>query len=380
MKILVLCYEYPPLGGGGGRVAAQVASGLVERGHSVRVQTAGMTHLPAQEIRDGVEIFRARSFRKREDTCSVPEMALYLLTSFLPALRLARSWRPDVIHAHFAVPTGALAFALSRLTGIPYVLTAHLGDVPGGVPEQTAGLFRLVNPMAKILWKGAIRTTAVSSFVAGLARRAYAIDPVVIRNGLAPLRDEIIRPSPASATPRLVFVGRLSIQKNPLLAVQALAQVTDLSWRLDIIGEGPLGESLRAEILRLGLADRVTLHGWLAGRQVAALMTQADILLMTSLHEGLPMVGVEALQHGLAILGSDIGGMQDLVKEAGEPANGLLCDLTVEAFVAGLRGILGDSTQLAARQNTSLQVAKNFALAASVAAYEVVLRDAAGEA
>jgi len=368
------------MGGGGGRVAAQVASGLVERGHTIRVQTAGMSHLPAREMRDGVEILRARSFRKREDTCSVPEMALYLLTSFFPALRLAHSWRPDVIHAHFAVPTGALAFAISWLTGIPYVLTAHLGDVPGGVPEQTAGLFRLVNPLARILWKGAARTTAVSSFVAGLARKAYALDPIIIRNGVVPPEGKISRPLPAPMAPRLVFVGRLSIQKNPLLAVQAMAQVSDLSWSLDIIGEGPLGDALRAEITRLGLADRVTLHGWLEGGQVAALMARADILLMTSLHEGLPLVGVEALQHGLAILGSAIGGMQDLVEGTAEPANGLLCDLTVEAFVAGLRRILGDPAQLAAMQNASLRLAKNFELSAAVAAYEEVLREASGGA
>jgi hypothetical protein len=87
-----------------------------------------------------------------------------------------------VIHAHFAVPTGALAFPVSRLTGIPYVLTAHLGDVPGGVPEQTAHLFRLVNPLARILWKSAARVTAVSSFVAGLARSPLAQANVTINN------------------------------------------------------------------------------------------------------------------------------------------------------------------------------------------------------
>ena len=56
-------------------------------------------------------------------------MALYCATSFLPTLRHIREWQPDVIHAHFAVPTGALAWAVHRLTGVPYVLTAHLGDV-----------------------------------------------------------------------------------------------------------------------------------------------------------------------------------------------------------------------------------------------------------
>ncbi|MGC2577728.1 MAG: glycogen/starch synthase, partial [Terrimicrobiaceae bacterium] len=80
MKILVLCYEYPPIGGGGGRIAAQVASSLARRGHAVRVLTGGMRHLPRREVRDLVEVVRPFSFRRREDTCTVPEMALYLVS------------------------------------------------------------------------------------------------------------------------------------------------------------------------------------------------------------------------------------------------------------------------------------------------------------
>src|SRR5688572_25503408 len=102
MKILVLCYEYPPLGGGGGRMAKSVAEQLAQQGHEVRVQTAGMRHLPERETVGGVEVFRTHSFRRREDRCSVLEMGLYCLTSFRPTLRHCTEWKPDVIHAHFA--------------------------------------------------------------------------------------------------------------------------------------------------------------------------------------------------------------------------------------------------------------------------------------
>ena len=116
MKILVLCYEYPPVGGGGGRVAASVAEGLVRHGHEVRVVSAGLRHLPHEAVVNGVAVLRPQSFRRREDTCSVPEMALYLLTAFFPAWNLCRTWKPDVIHAHFVVPT---AHWLSPCTNSP---------------------------------------------------------------------------------------------------------------------------------------------------------------------------------------------------------------------------------------------------------------------
>jgi glycosyltransferase involved in cell wall biosynthesis len=370
LKILVLCYEYPPVGGGGGRVAAQVAAGLVRRGHEVKVHTAGLRHLPAREVRDGVEILRAESFRRSEDTCSVPEMALYILTNVLPALRLARRWKPDVIHVHFAVPSGVVALALHSVTGLPYVLTAHLGDVPGGVPEQTAGLFKLVGPFARLIWKRAAGLTTVSRHVARLAQAAYGVDAQVILNGV-PARQ------PAAAERhvprRLLLVGRLSVQKNPLLAVRALALVKDLAWELEVIGDGPLAAELRAETERLGLANRVIFQGWMDGAAVAGRMAASDLLLMTSLHEGLPMVAVEALQHGLAIVGSDIGGMHDVIEDG---RNGFLCPLTPEAFAEKLRFLLADDARFLSTRRASLEMAINFDLEKSLDAYENALLEA----
>jgi glycosyltransferase involved in cell wall biosynthesis len=372
LKVLVLCYEYPPVGGGGGRVAAQVAVGLARRGHAVRVLTAGLRHLPRDETRDDVEIFRPESFRRREDTCSVPEMGLYVATNLLPAWRTARSWQPDVLHVHFAVPTGVVGLAASALTGVPYVLTAHLGDVPGGVPEQTAGLFRLVDPAARWIWRRAAAVTAVSRHVAGLARAAYGADARVILNGV-PRRE---RPQIALAPmPRLLLVGRLSVQKNPVLAIEALARVADLPWTLEIIGEGPLGEETRRAVERTGLGDRVIFSGWLAGDAVAARMAASDLLLMTSRHEGLPMVGVEALQHGLAIVGSDIGGLHDLV-EPGK--NGALCPLTADSFAAELRRFLADRARLATAREAAWEKGAEFDLENSLDGYEAVLTEASG--
>ncbi|MDD5200036.1 MAG: glycosyltransferase family 4 protein [Terrimicrobiaceae bacterium] len=372
LRILCLNYEYPPVGGGGGRIAHRINAALAARGHSVRVQTAGMRHLPARAVVDGVEIYRAPSFRNREDTCTVPEMALYLLTSFLPTLRHIRRWKPHVVHAHFAVPTGALAHAVSLVTGAPYVLTAHLGDVPGGVPEQTASLFRLVQPLTRPIWKRAAAVTAVSTFVADLAERAYRLRPRVILNGIS------LGPRPAIAVhspPRLLMVGRLSVQKNPLLAIRALALLRDLPWEFHVAGDGPLRAGMEQEAQSSGCADRIRFLGWLDSASVAAEMSAADALLLTSLSEGLPMAAIEALDRGLAIISSRIGGVADVVEEG---ANGALCELTAESFAAALRNILSDPVRFHRLRTHSAQRAGAFDLDASVSAYEAVLRAASG--
>jgi glycosyltransferase involved in cell wall biosynthesis len=367
MRVLVLCYEYPPVGGGGGRVAAAVARGLAAKGCEVKVVTAGMGHLPRREVVDGVEVLRPRSFRRREDTCSVPEMAMYLATAFFPAVALCRRWRPDVVHAHFVVPTGALAWALRLATGVPYVLTAHLGDVPGGVPEQTDRLFRVLGPFIRPVWRGASAVTAVSGFVAGLARAVPGVAPRVVLNGI-PMDGRASRVEVGQPV-RIVMLGRLSVQKNPLLALRALAGIVDLDWRFEVIGEGPLGGEMRK--LAVGLEERVEFRGWLDAAEVSERLAASDILLMTSTSEGMPMAAIEALRHGLAIVGSRIGGLGDVIEDG---VNGCFCDLEAGDFGAALRALISDRGRLQAYREASLRKAEAFNLPDRVDDYEDVLR------
>lgn len=166
------------------------------------------------------------------------------------------------------------------------------------------------------------------------------------------------------------MAGRLSIQKNPLLAIKALALIKEMDWSFDAIGDGPLRPEMRALAEQSGIDGRVTLHGWISSAQVAQLMADADILLMTSLHEGLPMVAIEALQSGLAIVGSQIGGMRDVVEEG---RNGFLCELAPAAFAQKLRALLEDAEMLEQMRRASHEKAGDFDLEKTVTAYEGVL-------
>jgi len=374
VRILVLNYEHPPLGGGGGRLAAKVAAGLVSRGHQVRIVTAGMPHLPLESMEEGIEVRRLRAFRRREDTCSVPEMALWVMRAIPAAISEVRRWKPDVIHAHFAVPTGAVSWVVNKVTGVPYVLTAHLGDVPGGVPEQTGNLFRWMKPFTVPIWNGAAGITAVSSFVAGLAKSAYGVIPKVILNGV------ILTPPPfleVHDPVRLLMVGRMSVQKNPLTAVRALGLLADLPWRCTILGDGPLLPAARAEAQVLGLEERIAFRGWASPEEVSSTMARSDILLMPSLSEGLPMVAVEALASGLAIVGSRIGGLADVACENNEGANARLYDVAEgpEGLASAMRPFLLDHQALMALRTASLSKSLDFDLNKALDSYEAVLKE-----
>lgn len=372
MKILALCYEYPPVGGGGGNMARNIASGLARRGHEVKIQTARLRGLPKREMAGGVEVRRSFAFRRRADFCTVPEMAGYLAGAFIPALRLSAAWKPDIIHAHFAVPTGALAWPLHFLTRIPYVLTVHLGDLPGGNPDQTDALFRVLNPFIRPIWRGASAVTASSLFAANLARAAYGIDPAIIHNGISMAG----RPSAARTAGkvlRFAAVGRFNPQKNFPWMIRALAQCA-FPWTLDLVGDGAQREEIRAAVMETGLEGRVKLHGWLPEQALRETLSSADVLLMPSTSEGNPVSAVEALKQGVAIVGSTTPGLSDLIEDGG---NGYAVDVGESGpFVAKLRSLADDRALLDRFKKRSLEMSSQFDIDTIAANFEALLGSA----
>jgi glycosyltransferase involved in cell wall biosynthesis len=374
MRILTLIHEYPPIGGGGGKVAQDLARALVKRGHQVRVIAPHHKSLEAGDALDGVQVIRIPSFRKKQFAAGLLAMGGYVAVGLVVGLWQILTWKPDILHVHFAVPAGVLTNILSRLTGVPYVLTTHLGDVPGGVPEKTDAWFRWVYPFTHRIWRDAARVTAISEHTRRLALSHYPVEIEVIPNGIelgANFSDKL---ASIHNPPLIAFAGRFVPQKNPAQAVRILSQVADFPWRAVMIGDGALMEETRQEIDLLGLAERVTLTGWIAPEQVHEYFAQSDILLMPSLSEGIPMVGLQALVSGHAIVASRVGGLLDLVEEG---KNGFLREpADVDGFVASLRLLLSDPGALLRTRNASLQIARKFDLVHIVDRYENIFSEA----
>ncbi len=372
MRILVLVHEYPPVGGGGGRVAQDLCRGLAEQGHQLYVLTAHHGDLPLEENEAGLYIRRLVSGRRWAFRADLRAMLGYVLVSFWHGLRVIRHWKPDVIHAHFAVPAGATALALSLLTGVPYILTAHLGDVPGGVPEKTGKWFRWIFPLTPPIWKRAKRVIAVSQFTRQLAQACYPVSVEVIPNGvdLQVFDPGVIR---LQNPPRIIFAARFMPQKNPLQVVETLSELKELPWQCEMLGDGPLKDEVEQRIRELGLQDRIRLHGWVSPEKVLGWYRQSDILFMPSLSEGLPVAGVQALAMGLALVVSRIGGWVDCVQE-GE--NGFMVNPQDRAgFAVALRALLSDPQRLLAARHASRALAGRFDLKRVVAAYAAVFSE-----
>jgi len=375
MRILVVIYEYPPVGGGGGRAAQDICQELALHNHEIRVLTAHIKGLPKQETLISLHIRRISSARRFPYKAGLLAMSGYVIAGFWASLRYLRTWKPDIIHAHFAVPSGPVAWALSRLSGIPYVLTAHLGDVPGGVPEKTARWFRWIYPLTVSIWRDAARVVAVSEFTRCLALDHYPVEIEVIPNGVD-LRHLEPGPIQVGKPPLIVFAGRFMHQKNPVQVIQTLSQLKHLEWNCVMLGDGPLYQSVRREIKSAGLEDRFFLPGWVAPEEVIQWFDRADLLFMPSYAEGLPVVGVQSLAMGLCIVASRVGGFIDLVDEG---QNGYLVDIqNPGGFVPYLEELLTNPARLKTFRLASRKKAEQFDIRKIARDYEKIFQSVTG--
>lgn len=373
MRILVLNYEFPPIGGGGGRASAELAGALAARGNDVQVLTSSAPGLQRIDQLDGYRIRRVLTGRRSSYRASFLSMAAYILSGLIPGLRLISGWKPEVLHAHFAVPTGALANLLARLTGTPYVLTAHLGDVPGGVPEKTSGWFRWVYPLTHRIWREAASVVAVSEYTRELAQRHYEVPIQVVPNGihLPPAGD--LAPA-VHQPPALIFAGRFQPQKNLPLLIRSLSAIRDLHWRCVLVGDGPEARKVEQLIQEHSLMDRIEQTGWIDTLEVDGRLRNSDILVMPSQSEGLPVIGVQALAFGLALVASRAGGLAELVEDR---VNGRSCEPGDEAcFVESLRWCLEDPERLQDLKRSSRTKAAQYDLEQIAEKYEAILRRA----
>jgi glycosyltransferase involved in cell wall biosynthesis len=115
---------------------------------------------------------------------------------------------------------------------------------------------------------------------------------------------------------RIIWVGALRPEKNPLRMIRAFAQLKARAALL-IVGDGSQGEAVRQEVDRLGLQERVRLLG--ARTDTRDLIMQCDVLALTSDTEQMPLVVLEAMDAGLAIAASDVGDIRFMVSEENRP-------------------------------------------------------------
>jgi len=313
VRILMPCYEFPPLGGGGSRVVDGLSRQLVDDGHEVDVVTMGFRGLPGHEVVDGVNVHRVPCVRLKEHHCTMAEAAAYLFAAMARIKRLVARRSYDVNHTHFILPDGFNAFRVEKRTGLPYVITAHGSDVPGYNPHRARLAHRLLAPAWRRVTRGASMLVCPSRSIADLVTRQ---DPGLATTEI-PYGFEIGRyRTDLPRRKRILVVTRMLERKGVQHLLQAVSDLP-IEHELHLVGDGPSLPTLRK--MAAGIGKTIVFHGWLDNRseELTSLYESSEIFALPSEAENFPVSLMEAMSAGLAVVTTRGTGCEEVVGTTG---------------------------------------------------------------
>jgi colanic acid/amylovoran biosynthesis glycosyltransferase len=222
--------------------------------------------------------------------------------------RALRRHRIEHMHVHFAAGAALDAMRLSRLTTIPYSVTAHAFEIfkaPANLEEKLEHAAFVTVPCAYNMER--LRPRLSPAAGRRLHVRDMGVDAEALRRTAATPADGLT-----------LAVGRL-VEKKGFCHLLEAAAARDIG-RVAIVGGGPLEAELRARAARLGVADRVQFTGPLPPPDIKSWMERASVLAVPSIVAGdgdmdaLPVVIWEALALELPVVGSDLAGLPEVIR------------------------------------------------------------------
>ncbi len=314
LRILVLNYEYPPIGGGASPVTAAVAHELVRQGHRLDVVTMAYGDLPAFEERGALRIHRVKCLRSSPHIGHAYELASWLRPALLRSRELLRADPFDLIHSHFFLPSGIVARKLSRESGVPYVVTAHGSDVKDYNPDRFRAMHHILLPFWRRIAGDAHAITSPSHSLASLIRRHLGGDReiAIIPNGIQADWIDPFDEGPEAKTKSILLVSRLFERKGAQFLLEALRELRT-GWQVHIVGDGPYMGPL--EKLAADVPDSVIFHGWLDNKDPALkrLYREASIFVFPSLAENFPISLLEAMISSTAIVATGLDSCKEVL-------------------------------------------------------------------
>jgi glycosyltransferase involved in cell wall biosynthesis len=358
MRVLLLNYEYPPLGGGAGVATQALARGLASRGVMVDVITAGQRDECVSEVLwDGhaaeeglLTVYRVKTSRHGIHEAGMGGAFSYLRTALPLARARMRDEHYDVLHLFFSLPTGAMLPFL-RLGDTPVILSLRGSDVPGYDPylRGLGRAHRVLRPLTRWIWHRASRVVAVCE---SLGRLALRTDPhlrySVIPNGvdLARFRPSVRSRSRRTGKVRCLAVARLVERKGVGDLIRAIASLERGRYELEIVGSGPDEQRLKELTRQLGVVREVIFAGPVDRAAIPGRYRDADIFTLVPREEAFGNVFAEALASGLPIVGSTVGGVPELVEHG---TNGFLVPPGEPRAVAAAIRMLGEHPEVRTR-------------------------------
>jgi glycosyltransferase involved in cell wall biosynthesis len=359
--------HYPPFLGGLEKVVQALVDYRNTLGLDVSVLTARdrprMSEYLGEASPDGENQVRHLRSWEVAHTAIIPGLPIELLT--MP--------RSAIVHLHVSqafVPESVYVAHLLR--GLPYVAHLHIDAGPSG---RAGVLLRAYKPLVlRPVLRSAARVVVFTRAQRSAVAAKYGVDAArvaVIPNGV----DQRFFYSGrrlVGARPRLLFVGRLSLQKNLPLLLNALAGVSEY-FETTLVGDGELEGKLRNLAASLGLQN-IRFQGRADGVELQDLYRNADVFVLPSEREGMPLVLLEAMAMGLPVVATDIPGNRDVIAHG---TNGILVPPNdAPALRMALKSITADPSRYQGMSAESRRIASRYSWAKIGARFERLYAEA----
>ena len=358
MRILFISNQFYPVVGGIENFLRAYAPALADRGHDVAVLTS--QHPAAPEERDayaGVAVHRTdleRVLASRD--------AGRLLRGRRAVEDIVRDFAPDVVHAH-DVGIHLWAYLRTRADRRAATVLTIQTSMPSILPPESL-------PTAFGLAAACDWVTGVSRSV--LAKAVEMVPDILGRSSVLPNAVPMsgAAPVPPPQRPRVLCLGRLVPQKGFDVAVAAMPYLLELvpDAALTIAGDGVDREALHAQVVALGLTDRVEFAGVVAHDEVSGLLDHSSVVAMPSRFEGLPLVFLEAAVRARPVVGTAAHGLGEVVVD-GETGVVVPMDDPI-ALAESLAAVLRDPTYASALGSAARdRVIDEYSMTACIDAY-----------
>ena len=272
----------------------------------------GFKNLPAFEKVGKINIYRVRCIRLKKDLCTFPEMFSYILSAVPLILKLTRKNDYKINHTHFIFPDGILAYLIYRLTGLDYILTAHGSDVPGYNPNR----FILLHKLLKPLWNRIVESSKKIIFPSNNLKSLFEVANKNVKGIIIPNGIDLEKFSPLKEKKKKILVVARIFERKGIQYILKAFEGLNYDYTLNVVGDGPYLSSLKT--LSNDLKLKVNFWGFLDNQsdKLKSLYEESEIFIFTSESENFPVVLLEAMVAGMAIITTIDTGCAEVVGDS----------------------------------------------------------------